>query len=267
MQDWWGSESFGQRRLLGLTPLLALGLAETLGLCNAAPLVLARVWAARRSSGCWNRQLAAIYNSETLARRNEAISLDQLAAPRWTPCTARLRRSSHGCRGPVWLLLYDNLKGIWLDEGPRSLEGVIDVGNEPRDLPEVLGHNWYRARARATSPTGARAGGAPGCACPSARPAPSRPSCGPARRWSGEPVEVELELNGRSLGRDRPDSGVGRVRLRGARKRRCAPGSTTWPSSGPPRPARADPEHRGKDAAAAVDWVSFRRTSVEQGPR
>jgi hypothetical protein len=31
LQDWWSAEAFGQRRLLGLTPLFAIGLGEVLG--------------------------------------------------------------------------------------------------------------------------------------------------------------------------------------------------------------------------------------------
>jgi hypothetical protein len=40
MQDWWGSESFGQRRMLGLTPLFALGCAEALAFLRRRPLLL-----------------------------------------------------------------------------------------------------------------------------------------------------------------------------------------------------------------------------------
>src|SRR5207247_690580 len=39
MGDWWGSEAFGQRRLLGLTPLFALGLGEVLAFARRHPLL------------------------------------------------------------------------------------------------------------------------------------------------------------------------------------------------------------------------------------
>src|SRR5207244_11413737 len=41
MQDWWGAEAFGQRRLLGLTPLFALGLGEVLAALSARGRALA----------------------------------------------------------------------------------------------------------------------------------------------------------------------------------------------------------------------------------
>ncbi len=43
----------------------------------------------------------------------------------------------------AWVLAHDNLNGVWIDEGARSLRGVIDLGREPEDLPLVVGHGWY----------------------------------------------------------------------------------------------------------------------------
>ncbi len=39
MQDWWWSDAFGQRRLLGLIPLFALGLAEGIAFLAVRPLL------------------------------------------------------------------------------------------------------------------------------------------------------------------------------------------------------------------------------------
>ena len=182
MQDWWGSESFGQRRLLGLTPLLALGLAAAFALLRRRPLL--PLLAGLLLLVAWNRQLAAIYNSEALARRNEAISLDQLAAAQVDAVYRKAAAARSWLPAPVWLLLYDNLKGIWLDEGPRSLEGVIDVGQEPRDLPEVLGHNWYRVLDEGDVTYRRSRGRRSWLRVPIRTPAPFVCVCAPARRWA-----------------------------------------------------------------------------------
>ena len=65
MQDWWGSESFGQRRMLGLTPLFAIGLGEALAFLRRRPLLLPA--AALAALVAWNLQFAYIFNSEMLA--------------------------------------------------------------------------------------------------------------------------------------------------------------------------------------------------------
>src|SRR6185503_20010803 len=51
LQDWWSAEAFGQRRLLGLTPLFALGLGEVLAVVSpglravaAGGLALLALW-------------------------------------------------------------------------------------------------------------------------------------------------------------------------------------------------------------------------------
>jgi hypothetical protein len=144
MQDWWGSESFGQRRMLGLTPLFALGCAETLAFLRRRPLVLPALCLA--GLAFWNLQLAYIFNSEMLASRTQAISLDRLAAAQVDVLYRAVARNEHRMPRRLFLLLYDNLKGVWLDEGARSLGGTVDLGGaEPEELSAVVGHNWMRA--------------------------------------------------------------------------------------------------------------------------
>src|SRR6185503_15701591 len=148
----------------------------------------------------WNRQLAAINNSETLARRNEAISLDQLAGAQ-VDAVYRKAMGQPWLPRPLWLLVYDNLKGIWIDEGPRSLEGVIDVGNEPRDLPEVLGHNWYRPLSEGDLTYRRSRGRRSWLRVPIRTPGPFVVVVRARSDMGDDPLEMELELNGRSLGR------------------------------------------------------------------
>jgi hypothetical protein len=143
MQDWWGSESFGQRRLLGLTPLFAIGCAEALAFLRRRPLLLPALCLA--GLALWNLQLAYIFNSEMLATRTQAITLDRLAAAQVDVLYRTVARHEHRMPRRLFLLLYDNLKGVWLDEGARSLGGVVDLGGaEPDELGAVVGHNWMR---------------------------------------------------------------------------------------------------------------------------
>ncbi len=142
MQDWWGSDSFGQRRLVGLTPILALGVAHGLDWTRRKPLALPAVLLALLAA--WNVAFTGIFNARLLGPRGEAVSLDQLAgaqvgvayrnvlaAERWLPRTA-------------FFFLYDNLRGVYVDEGPGSLQGVVDLGAEPAGIP-VLGEGWGEA--------------------------------------------------------------------------------------------------------------------------
>src|SRR5438093_2721657 len=143
MGDWWGSEAFGQRRLLGLTPLFALGLGEVLAFARRHPLLPAAGVLALLV--LWNQGLAYIYNSELVAPRNQALNLEQLAPAHVDVLYRGLLETR--LPAPLWTLAYDNLKGVWLDEGARSLAGTIDLGSEPAELPLVVGHNWYRPEA------------------------------------------------------------------------------------------------------------------------
>ena len=143
MGDWWGSEAFGQRRLLGLTPLFGLGLGEALAFVRRRPLALAGGVIALLV--LWNQGLAYIYNSALVAPRNQALNLEQLAPAQVDVLYRGLLETR--LPAPLWTLAYDNLKGVWLDEGPRSLAGTIDLGSEPAELPLVVGHNWYPPQA------------------------------------------------------------------------------------------------------------------------
>ena len=139
--DWWGSDSFGQRRMLALTPLFAFGLAELVEWCRRRPLVpLAAVLAAL---AVWNLQFESVYNAERVAGKSQAVDLDRLASAQVGVAHRTLVRWHGRLPAALWVLAHDNLNGTWIDEGSRSLRGVIDLGREPEDLPLVVGHGWY----------------------------------------------------------------------------------------------------------------------------
>jgi hypothetical protein len=139
--DWWSSESFGQRRMLGMIPLFALGLGETLVFLKRRPLVLISLLIAFLIF--WNNQFAYIYNSELVAPRNQAISMDRLTEAQIDLLYRRLLRSDSWMPRAVWVLLYDNINGVWLNDGPRSFGGRIDLGDEPEGYYPLVGDGWF----------------------------------------------------------------------------------------------------------------------------
>jgi hypothetical protein len=146
MGDWWGSESFGQRRLLGLTPLFALGLAEATAFALRRPLLPVAALAA--AAILWNQQLAAVYNAQLAGPRRGAIHLDRLLAAQGEMFDRQLTRWDGRLPRALWVTLYDHLHGVWLDEGPRSLGGRLELGgDEPGDLQPVLADNWAQPEA------------------------------------------------------------------------------------------------------------------------
>jgi hypothetical protein len=144
MGDWWGSHGFGQRRFLGLTALFALGLAEVVDLLRARPLVPIAVLLG--GLVLWNVQFAAIYNRRLLAAKDQPITLDRLAGAQADLLYRQLLEWRDSAPPGLFVLLYDNLKGIWLDEG-RSMRGVVDLGQDNRDLPFLVAEGWLPPEA------------------------------------------------------------------------------------------------------------------------
>lgn len=257
MGDWWGSEAFGQRRLLGLTPLFGLGLGEALAFVRRRPLVLAGGVIAVLV--LWNRGLAHIYNSELLAPRGEAFSLEQLA-PAQVDRLYRGLLETGWLPAPVWALAYDDLKGVWLDEGPRSLKGTIDLGNEPADLPIVIGHNWYSPEAEGEMTFRRSKGRRSWLRIPIRTVGDFEATLRLRAEQPELPVTVSIEVNGRAVGETSAP-------LAWAEYAFSIPASALHPGlndfalvySASPR--QDLPDYRGKDAAVAVDWLRLRRTS------
>lgn len=258
MQDWWGSDSFGQRRLLGLTPLFAFGLAGALELVTRRPLVLAV--AALCGLILWNDQLSYIYNTQMLAPKTQAISLDRLAGAQVDQLYRKAARWEHRLPRRLWFFLYENLKGVWLDEGPRSLEGILELGGRERDdLAGVLGTGWRPAEEEGE--TGFRRSRGPVSVMRiPIRTAGSFSGILRARSVLETAVPVTIVLNGRELAS---------VAL-----------PTTWSHVdfvAPPEAVRpgfnvldmrygAGAGRPGKEDAVAVDWVRLHRREARTGP-
>lgn len=264
MQDWWGSESFGQRRMLGLTPLFALGLGETLAFLRRRPLLLPAM--ALVALVGWNLQFAYIFNSEMLATRTQAVSLDRLAATQVEVLYRTVARHERSLPPRLFLLLYDNLKGVWLDEGPRSLAGTVDLGGEePEELDAVVGHNWSKPDVEDEVGLRRSRGKKSWLRLPIRTPADFDAVLRARSEMGDLPVRVTIEVNGTVVAT--PEVGPGwsdyrfvvpRAALRSGFNEMSLGYSTT--------PREADPAHQGRDAAIAVDVLKLERRETRDGP-
>jgi hypothetical protein len=209
----------------------------------------------------WNVQFEYIYNSELLAGKAQAVSLDRLSAAQVDSAYGRLLRWERVLPRSVFVLAYDNLKGVWMDEGPRSLRGMLDLGSEPDDLPQAVGHNWYRPESSGDTTWRRSKGRRSWLRLPIRTPGDFELVLR-ARSEMGEPVVATIQWNGQAVGDATLTEEWGEHVLPVSREA-VRPGfndvALVWSTS-----PRADPEHRGKDAAAAVDWLALRRRA--EGP-
>jgi hypothetical protein len=258
MGDWWGSEAFGARRLLGLTPLFALGLGEVMAFARRHPLLPAA--AVLAVLVLWNQGLAYIYNSELVAPRNQALDLERLA-PAQVDVLYRGLLETHRLPAALWTLAYDNLKGVWLDEGARSLAGMIDLGSEPAELPLVVGHNWYPPEAEGDTTFRRSKGRRSWLRIPIRTVGDFAATLRLRAELPQLPVTVRIEVNGVEVGQTAAPPVWDEYAF-------TVPASALHPGlndlalvySASPREDL--PGHQGKDAAVAVDWLRLQRTSA-----
>jgi len=256
--DWWGSDSFGQRRMLSLTPLLALGLAEIVDWLRRHPLV--PVGAVLALFALWNLQFEYVYNSGLVAGKSQAVDLERLASAQVGVAHRRLVRWHGRIPEAAWVLAHDNLNGVWIDEGARSLRGVIDLGREPEDLPLVVGHGWYEPEQEGAVSLRRSKGWRSWLRVPLRTAHPARMTIRARRGVPELPVRLRVEVNGARAGEaDLP--------LEWADLAFAIPGSAVRRGlndvalifSATPRQDLAG--YHGKDAAAAVDFVRWERAT------
>ena len=254
--DWWGSDSFGQRRMLGLSALFALGLAEIVAWCRRRPLV--PVAAALAVLALWNLQFEYVYNSGLVAGKSQAVDLDRLMAAQIRVAHRRLVNWHGRVPAAAWVLVHDNLNGVWLDEGTRSLRGVVDLGREPEDLPIVVGHGWYEPEEDGGVSFRKSKGWRSWLRVPVRTAAPFRVTVRARKGVAELPVRMRIEVNGHAAGEADlgpqwtdhtfavPESAV----VRGLNDVALIFSAT---------PRRDIPGYHGKDAAADVDLVRWER--------
>jgi hypothetical protein len=258
MQDWWGSEAFGQRRLLGLTPLFAWGLAEIARALLRHPGLGVSLAAAALAA--WNIQLESIYNSEVIATRTQAMSLDRLASAQVDAAHGRLLRLEGRLPARVWALLYEYTRGIWIDEGPRSLGGVIDVGSEPPDLPQVLGPGWQRTESAEGLTWRRIRGRRAWIRVPVRAPADYQVVVRARRAGPGAPTVLHLDVNDH-------DGGEAVLTDDWSEHAFAVPAAALRPGLNDLRFMTRGLAAQDAPGAVAVDWIRFARMAVRPGPR
>ena len=255
MQDWWGAEAFGQRRLLGLTPLFALGLGEVLAALSGRVRALAA--AALAVLALWTLSFEGIYNSEIVAARDQAITYDRLAAAQVDSLRRRLV-TLHGRLPPaLWVFAYDRLGGTWADQADRSLGGRIDLGTEPAELPFLVGRGWYDPESEGDITFRRSRGPGSWVRVPIRRTADYEAVVRLRPELPDVPLRVTFEVNREPVGSADVVAGWSEYRFAvPARVLRRGLNDLGLVYSTTPRQAR--PEVAGRNAAVAVDWIALR---------
>jgi hypothetical protein len=204
----------------------------------------------------WNRQLASIYQSEAVAGKGQAITLDRLLPAQVDLATRRLARAED-LPAPVWAVLYDNLRGLWLDDGAGPLRGEIDLGREP-DLPGLVGDGWFPPETEDGVTLRRSRGRRSWLRVPIRWPVETRVYVRTRPEHDAVPVALRLEVNGRLSDPVPLRQGWNDYEI-------AVPGDT-WRTgfndvalvySTTPRETIAD--FHGRNAAVAVDKVWLRR--------
>jgi len=255
MSDWWGSDAFGQRRLVSLTPFFAVGLAQAIAFLRQRPLV--PVAAGLLALVLWNQQFAYIFNSQRITGRHQEISLDRLAGAQVEVAARRWIRWADWVPRRLWVLGYDLLEGIWLDEGPRSMRSWIPVGEE---LPfPVIGHGW----ANPQTEDGAhwfRRSSVPRSwlILPIRTPGDFELTLRIRSELQEIPVRLTVELNGAVVGETQLGPAWQEPRFL-VSEPQVEPGLNALTLHYSPTPAEVIPGFRGRNAAVALEWVQLER--------
>lgn len=256
IQDWWGSEAFGQRRLLGLTPLFALGLGEALAVLSAPWRRLAA--GALALLAVWTLSFEGVYNSGMAAPRDQAITYGRLAMAQGDA----LRRAVVGLYGRIpdraWVAAYGIAGGTWVDGG--GLAGRIDVGSEPPEMPFVAGRGWYDAEREEGVTLRRSRGSGSWLRVPIRAPADYDVVVRLRPEMAETPLRLQLEVNREPVAAADVVPGWSEYRFSvPARLLRRGLNDLGLLYSTTPRQAR--PGQPGRNAAVAVDWIELRRAA------
>lgn len=255
MSDWWGSDAFGQRRLVSLTPFFTVGVAQLVVFLRRRPLV--PVAAGLLALVLWNQQFAYVFNSQMITGRHQAISLDRLAQAQVRVAARRWVRWADWMPRRLWVLGFDLLEGIWLDEGPRSMRGRVAVGEE---LPfPVVGHGWARPQTedgqhwfrRSSVPRS-------WLVLPIRTPGAFELTLRIRSELEEPPVRLTVEMNGAPVGEASLEPAWQELRFQ-IPEDLVSPGLNALTLHYSPTPAEVIPGFRGRNAAVALEWVRLER--------
>ncbi len=260
--DWWASESFGQRRLVGFVPLFALGLGASVEALVRRPLVaVAAVFALLIG---WNLQLAYIFNGERIAGKDEALPFDRVVYAQVDVVYRKLLVADAWMPRVVWVQLYDALKGVWLFGGYESFDGKIDLGGEPAGFKTLVGDGWFEPQTEEVDGLTIRYRQSRGrrswLSVPIRRAEDFQVLVWLRREFDKPGVHVRLDVNGHVLGEHELRDGWSGYRFDLDREV-VRPGinQLTFVYSATPRVVI--PDFHGRNATVAVDWIKFQRVN------
>jgi hypothetical protein len=248
LQDWWGAEAFGQRRLLGLTPLFALGLGEAL---SGIPGRLRAVTAVGLAAlALWTLTFEGIYNAAVVAPRDQAITYGRLAVAQVEVLRRRVV-ALHGRVPPAaWVRAYDALGGTWVD-------GRIDIGDEPAQPPFLVGRGWYDPEREGDVTLRRSRGPGSWLRVPLRAAGDYEVAVRLRPEMTDVPLRVTLEVNREPVSAVDVTPGWSEYRFAvPSRLVRAGLNDLGLLYSTTPRTAR--PEAGGRNAAVAVDWIALR---------
>jgi hypothetical protein len=157
----------------------------------------------------------------------------------------------------VWALLYEYTRGIWIDEGPRSLGGMVDVGSEPPDLPQVLGPGWHDPESEDGVAWRRLRGRRAWIRVPVRAPADYQMVV--RARATGAPMLLRVDVN-------EHDGGEALLSADWGEHAFAVPSSALRRGFNDVR-VMTRPAAEGGAGSVAVDWIRFTRTAVRPGPR
>ncbi|HEV7501773.1 MAG TPA: hypothetical protein VGQ33_17275, partial [Vicinamibacteria bacterium] len=204
----------------------------------------------------WTLSFEGVYNSGMAAPRDQAIPYASLAAAQ----RDALQRAVVGLYGrvpdPAWIAAYGTVGGAWLD-GAASLPGRIDLGNEPAEMPFLVGRGWYDPQTEDGVTLRRSRGSGSWLRVPLRTPA----DCDVVVRVRSElgdvPLRVTLEVDREPVSSVAVSPAWSEYRFRVAgRLLRRGLNDLGLLYSTTPRAAR--PGEAGRNAAVAVDWIELR---------
>jgi hypothetical protein len=203
-------------------------------------------------------QFAYIYNSELVARKDQAVSLEQLTAAQVDVLVRQLVRQADRLPPRLWALLYDNLKGVWVLEGNRSLGGQLELGNIPPGLPMLIGRGWYDPEEEEGRSFRRSRGRRSWLRLPIRSPRPLRVTLRARLEFltTTVPVSLELAVNAQPVGSVELISGWNDYDF-SVPAHLLQPGLNTFLLTYSTTPRRIDPEFRGRNTVVAVDRIKF----------
>jgi hypothetical protein len=215
----------------------------------------------------WNTNLEWIFNSQFLGSKNEALALETVSAMQVRGLMRDVMRWEKRLPSRVFYFLYDNLRGVWLDEGSRSLGGVLRLGEEALG-PPLLGEGWYKPRRDgdhdAAPPVRESRGPRSSLRVPIRTPSDFEVAVRARAALAELPVTVSLKVNGEIAGQI-PLTAEWReasVFVPAARWR-AGFNEIDLVYSITPKAALA----ARRNAAVVFEWIRFERRNLPPGPR